>query len=67
MVNLKSVYEDLLGLVKDFKDNVDQILNLNDMVEVIRKNKIEEIGFDVDKFIKGYGDYILKVDKVCLV
>lgn len=37
------------------------------MVEVIRKNKIEEIGFDVDKFIKGYGDYILKVDKVCLV
>lgn len=66
MANLKSVYEDLSGLAKDFKDNADQISNLNDMVEAIRKNKIEEIGFDADKFIKGYGDYTPKVDKARL-
>ena len=66
MANLKSVYEDLSGLAKDFKDNADQISNLNDMVEAIKKNKIEEIGFDADKFIKGYGDYTPKVDKARL-
>ena len=63
MDNLKSVYEDMSALAKDFKDNADQISNLNDMVEAIKTNKIEEIGFDADTFIKGYGDYTPKVSK----
>lgn len=67
MVNFVSVYDDLLVLDKDFIDNVDQIINFYDMVEVIKKNKIEDIGFDVDRFIKGYGDYMLKVLKVWFV
>ena len=66
MANLKKVYEDMSGLAKDFKDNADQISNLNDMVEAIKKNKIEDIGFDADKFIKGYGDYTPKVSKARL-
>ena len=66
MANLKGVYEDLSNLAKDFKDNADQISNLNDMVEAIKKNKIEEVGFDADKFIKGYGDYTPKVSKARL-
>ena len=36
------------------------------MVEAIKKNKIEEIGFGADKFIKGYGDYTPKVSKARL-
>ena len=63
MANLKNVYEDLSGLAKDFKDNADQISNLDKMVEAIKNNKIEDIGFDADKFIKGYGDYTPKVSK----
>lgn len=66
MANLTSVYEDLSGLAKDFKDNADQISNLSDMVEAIKNNKIGEIGFDADKFIKGYGDYTPKVNKARL-
>ena len=66
MANLKSVYEDLSALAKDFKDNADQISNLKVMVEAIRNNRIEEIGFDADKFIKGYGDYTPKVSKARL-
>ena len=66
IANLEGVYEDMSGLAKDFKDNADQISNLNDMVEAIKKNKIEEIGFDADKFIKGYGDYTPKVSKARL-
>ncbi|KAL9969707.1 hypothetical protein ACROYT_G021959 [Oculina patagonica] len=66
MANLKSVYEDMSGLAKDFKDNADQISNLDKMVEAITKNTIEDIGFDADKFIKGYGDYTPKVSKARL-
>ena len=66
MANLTSVYEDLSGLAKDFKDNADQISNLSDMVKAIKKNKIGEIGFDADKFIKGYGDYTPKVSRARL-
>ncbi|XP_078374111.1 uncharacterized protein LOC144657630 [Oculina patagonica] len=63
VANLKSVYEDMSGLAKDFKNNAAQISNLHKMVEAIKKNKIEDIGFDADKFIKGYGDYTPKVSK----
>ena len=66
MVNLASVYDDLSALDKDFIDNADQIANLYDMVEAIKKNKIEDIGFDADRFIKGYGDYTPKVSKARL-
>ena len=66
MVNLASVYEDFSALARDFKDNAAQISNLYDMVEAIKKNKIEEIGFGADKFIKGYGDYTPKVSKTRL-
>ena len=66
MVNLASVYEDLSALARDFKDNAAQISNLYDMVEAIKKKKIEEIGFGADKFIKGYGDYTPKVSKARL-
>ena len=66
MVNLASVYEDLSALARDFKDNAAQISNLYEMVEAIKKNKIEEIGFGAAKFIKGYGDYTPKVSKARL-
>ena len=66
MVNLASVYEDLSALARDFKDNAAQISNLYEMVEAIKKNKIEEIGYGAAKFIKGYGDYTPKVSKARL-
>ena len=61
MANLRSVYDDMSALAKDFKDNAGQISNLHVMVEAIKKNKIADIGLDADKFIKGYGDYTPKV------
>ncbi|KAJ7382193.1 hypothetical protein OS493_036524 [Desmophyllum pertusum] len=62
MVNIKKVYEDTSDLDKYFIDNAAQISNLDKMVEAIKTNTIDEIGFDVDKFIKGYGAYTPKVD-----
>lgn len=36
------------------------------MVEVIKKNKVKDLGIDVDRFIRDYGVYILKVDRFVL-
>ena len=61
LVNLQRAYNDTAGLAKEFKENADQISNLTGMVAAIKRNKVNEIGLDADKFIKGYGDYTPKV------
>ena len=66
MANLKRVYEDTSALAKNFSDNAAQIANLTGMVNATKKNKIDQIGYDADKFIKSFDGYTPKVDKARL-
>ena len=63
MANLHKVYADTSSLAKDFMDNANQIKKLDKMVEAIKKNEVDKIGIDADKFIKAYGDYTPKVQR----
>ena len=63
MENLTSAYNDTASLAKDFKENADQISNLTGIVDAIKKKRVDEIGFDADKFIKAYGAYTPKINK----
>lgn len=63
LANLESAYTDTMNLAKAFTDNTGQIASLNVLVEAIKKNKINDVGIDADKFIGDYGGYTPKVDR----
>ena len=66
MDNLAKVYDDTSKLAKDFMDNANQISNLDVMVDAIKNNNIDKIGFDADQFIEAYGKYTPKVNRARL-
>ena len=53
MANLYQVYDDTSALAKSFQENANQISNLDVMVNAIKENKIDQIGFDADKFVEA--------------
>ena len=63
MANLYQVYDDTSALAKSFQENANQISNLDVMVNAIKENKIDQIGFDADKFVEAYGAYTPKVNR----
>ena len=66
MTSLSNVYKDSYDLSVKFKENADQISNLQTMIDAIKENKVDEIGIDADKFVEAYGGYTPKVDRADL-
>ena len=64
--SLIDVVRDSADLARDFQDNAYQISSMHAIVKAIEANKVEEIGYDADKFIKAYSDYTPKVDQARL-
>ena len=64
--SLVNVIKDSADLAKDFKDNANQISSMQILVKAIDANKVDEIGYDADKFIKAYSDYTPKVNRARL-
>ena len=64
--SLVNVIKDSADLAKDFKDNANQISSMQTLVKAIEANKVDEIGYDADKFIKAYSDYTPKVNRARL-
>ena len=60
------VYDDSSKLAKSFQNNANQISKLDIMVNAIKTNTIDKIGFDADKFIEAYGAYTPKVSRARL-
>lgn len=63
MTTLRNVYRESYNLAVKFKENADQISNLQTMIDAIKQNTVEEIGIDADKFVEAYGSYTPKVDR----
>lgn len=66
LTTLSNVYKDSYDLSVKFKENADQISNLQTMIDAIKENRVEEIGIDADKFVEAYGGYTPKVDRADL-
>lgn len=66
MTTLRDVYRDSYALSVKFKENADQIFNLQTIIDAIKENKVEEIGIDADKFVEAYGGNTPKVDRADL-
>ena len=64
--SLVNVIKDSADLAKDFKNNANQISSMQTLVKAIEANKVDEIGYDADKFIKAYSDYTPKVNRARL-
>ena len=64
--SLVNVIKDSADLARDFKDNANQISSMQTLVKAIEANKVDEIGYDADKFIKAYSDYTPKVNRARL-
>ena len=59
----KNVYDDMATLTSRLKENADQISNLQTMVQAIKENSVDDLGFDSTRFIDAYGSYTPKVDR----
>lgn len=62
----KDVYNDMATLAEGLADNAKQISGLDTMVNAIKENGLEDVGFDSQKFIEAYGGYTPKVDRSAL-
>ena len=65
-ISLVKVIKDSADLAENFKDNANQISSMQTLVKAIEANKVDEIGYDADKFIKAYSDYTPKVNRARL-
>ena len=66
LATLANVYNDLVDLASKFKDNANQISNLQKMMDAIKANTVDKIAIDSAEFIRGYGSYTPKVSRACL-
>lgn len=62
----KDVYNDMAELAEGLADNAKQITGLDTLVNSIKENGVENVGFDSQKFIEAYGGYTPKVDRSAL-
>ena len=60
---LSEVWNNSYELSVKFKDNADQISNLQTVIDAIKENTVDQIGYDADKFVEAYGSYTPKVDR----
>ena len=60
---LSDVYNKTYDLSVKFKDNTDQIDNLQTVINAIKTNTVDQIGYDADRFVEAYGNYTPKVDR----
>lgn len=60
---LDELYCKSYDLTKKFKDNADQISNLQIVINTIKANSVDQIGYDADKFVEDYGSYTPKVNR----
>ena len=60
------VYGDMAKLAEGLEDNSNQITGLQTLLNAIKENGVEDIGFDSQRFIQAYGGYTPKVDRSAL-
>jgi len=60
---LSEVYNKSYDLSVKFQNNAGQISNLQTVIDAIKENRVDQIGYDAEKFVEAYGGYTPMVDR----